>query len=140
MIDLKLLEYLDTYLTENRRNRFNTVLAKRTRHFTVATEDVYQLHNTSAVIRSCDVFGLQDIHIIENKYNSKVSRHVAKGSQKWTTFHRYKKDTNNTVECFEDLRKKGIVSKKIFTSSLGFLILKYAVEIPYNINIKDVKN
>jgi tRNA (guanosine-2'-O-)-methyltransferase len=56
MADLKLLEYLESYLTEHRRERFTSVLKQRTKYFTVATEDVYQLHNTSAVIRSCDVF------------------------------------------------------------------------------------
>jgi len=52
MIDIQLLQYLESYLTEKRLNRFNEVLSQRTKHFTVATEDVYQLHNTSAVIRS----------------------------------------------------------------------------------------
>jgi len=51
MIDLKLLDYLETYLTDKRKVRFEEVLSKRTKHFTVAIEDVYQLHNTSAVIR-----------------------------------------------------------------------------------------
>lgn len=59
MIDLKLLEHLESFLSENRKQRFADVLQQRTKHFTVATEDVYQLHNTSAVIRSCDVFGIQ---------------------------------------------------------------------------------
>ena len=67
MTDLKLLEHLETYLTDNRRERFGKVLAQRTRHFTVATEDVYQLHNTSAVMRSYDVFGNKEINIIEEK-------------------------------------------------------------------------
>ena len=70
-------------------------------------EDIYQQHNSSAVIRSCDIFGVQDVHVIENKYNSKVSRHVAKGSQKWLSFNRYRKDTNNTVDCFKNLRDNG---------------------------------
>ena len=70
MVDLKLLEHLESYLTQSRINRFDTVLPQRTTHFTVATEDVYQLHNTSAVIRSCDVFGIQEAHIVEEQ-NSK---------------------------------------------------------------------
>jgi len=65
MVDIKLLNYLETYLTENRLKRFNQVLSQRTKYFTVATEDVYQLHNTSAVMRSCDVFGIQELSIIE---------------------------------------------------------------------------
>ena len=52
MTDLKLLAYLEGFLTERRKALFTKVLSERTRHFTVAIEDVYQLHNTSAVLRS----------------------------------------------------------------------------------------
>ena len=102
-----LLPYLEGYVTDKRKELFKTVLEQRTRHFTIALENIYQQHNSSAVVRSCDIFGVQDVHVIENTYSSKVSRHVARGSQKWLSFHRYKEDTNNTVECFEQLRKDG---------------------------------
>ena len=70
MTDIKLLKHLEGYLTDQRKEKFLKVLSHRTNHFTVATEDVYQLHNTSAVMRSCDVFGIQELHIIEEQ-NSK---------------------------------------------------------------------
>jgi tRNA (guanosine-2'-O-)-methyltransferase len=103
MADLKLLDYLETFLTENRRNRFKKVLAQRTRHFTVATEDVYQLHNTSAVMRSCDVFGVQDVHIIEEVNSKSIDREIAMGAQKWVDLHRY----HTTKDCIKDLKTKG---------------------------------
>ncbi len=103
MIDLKLLHYLDTYLTDNRRERFNRVLSQRTRHFTVATEDVYQLHNTSAVIRSCDVFGVQDIHVVEEINSKRIDREIAMGAQKWVDLHRY----NSVKSCISELKAKG---------------------------------
>jgi tRNA (guanosine-2'-O-)-methyltransferase len=90
-----------------RKNLFRNILQDRTRHFTVVLEDIYQQHNASAVIRSCDIFGIQDVHVIENKYKSKVSRHIAKGSQKWLTFNRYNEDKNNTIDCLENLKSKG---------------------------------
>ena len=65
VIDPDALAYVESFLSPQRQEKFHKVLAQRTRHFTVATEDVYQLHNTSAVIRSCDVFGVQDVHIVE---------------------------------------------------------------------------
>ncbi|MGG8494925.1 TrmH family RNA methyltransferase [Tenacibaculum sp. TC6] len=107
MIDNDLLAYLEGYVTENRKNLFKKVLAERTKHFTVVLEDIYQPHNASAVVRSCDIFGIQDVYAIENRYTSKVSRHVAKGSQKWLDFYRYKKDGNNTQRCIQDLRDRG---------------------------------
>ena len=103
MNDLKLLEYLESYLTENRRERFKNVLAQRTKHFTVATEDVYQLHNTSAVIRSCDVFGIQEINIVEEINSKRIDREIAMGAQKWVDLNRY----HTTKSCMEDLRSKG---------------------------------
>lgn len=102
-----LLEYLESYVTENRKNLFQKVLNERTRHFTSVLEDIYQPHNSSAVMRSCDIFGIQDVHVIENKYSSKVSRHVAKGSQKWLTFHRYNQKENNTLDCIQYLKSTG---------------------------------
>ncbi|MFY0604388.1 MAG: RNA methyltransferase [Flavobacteriaceae bacterium] len=107
MIDKDLLVYLEGYLTEKRKHLFRKILEDRTRHFTVVLEDIYQQHNASAVVRSCDIFGIQNLHVIENKYVNKVSRHVAKGSQKWLTFERYNHDTDNTTTCINSLRKKG---------------------------------
>lgn len=107
MIDKKLLKYFEGFLTDKRKATFKKVLENRTRHFTVVLEDIYQPHNASAVVRTCDIFGVQDLHIIENKYVNRISRYVAKGSQKWITSHRFNIDGNNAKLCFEDLRKKG---------------------------------
>ncbi|MBT8265869.1 MAG: RNA methyltransferase [Bacteroidia bacterium] len=100
MIDIALLEHLESYLTEKRRARFYQVLSQRTKHFTVAIEDVYQLHNTSAVIRSCDVFGIQDVHIIEERNSKRIDREIAMGSQKWVDLHRY----HSAEDCLTELR------------------------------------
>jgi tRNA (guanosine-2'-O-)-methyltransferase len=103
MSDFKLLEYLETYLTDHRRSRFEKVLAKRTKHFTVATEDVYQLHNTSAVMRSCDVFGIQEVNIVEEVNSKSIDREIAMGAQKWVDLNRY----HTTKACLDDLKKSG---------------------------------
>lgn len=108
MIDYKYIEYLEQFVTEKRRALFKKVLEDRTRHFTIAIEDIFQPHNASALVRSCDIFGIQDMHVIEEKYQFYASRLVAKGAQKWVDFSMYnKKDTNNTLDCIDDLRKKG---------------------------------
>jgi len=83
-------------------------LDKRTRHFTVAIEDLFQPHNSSAVVRSCEVFGIQEVHIIENKYKFYASRKIAKGAQKWLDFSLHNKlNCNNTLSCIDELRNKG---------------------------------
>ena len=102
-MDLQLLAYLQSYLTERRRNLFERILAERTRHFTVVTEDVYQIHNTSAVMRSCDVFGIQDLHVIEEQLGKKVDREIAMGAQKWVDIHRH----TDVKLCISKLKEQG---------------------------------
>ena len=103
MVDLQLLEHLETFLTPHRLERFNKVLSQRTKHFTVATEDVYQLHNTSAVMRSCDVFGLQELNIVEESNSKSIDREIAMGAQKWVDLNRY----HSVKSCITDLKAKG---------------------------------
>jgi tRNA (guanosine-2'-O-)-methyltransferase len=107
MIDQKFLEYLEDFVTEKRKATFQQVLDKRTKHFTVVLEDIFQPHNSSAVVRTCDIFGIQDVHVIQNKYSSKVSSYVAKGSQKWLDIKNYNQAANNTQDCLDDLRAIG---------------------------------
>ncbi|AMC10033.1 rRNA methyltransferase [Lutibacter profundi] len=108
MPDYKFIEYLEQFVTNDRKELFKKVINNRTRHFTVAIEDIYQPHNASAVVRSCEIFGIQDVHVIENKYKFYASNQVAKGAQKWLDFKFYKeKDINNTLECINNLREKG---------------------------------
>lgn len=103
MNDISLLEYLEGYLTESRKVRFDAVLSQRTNHFTVATEDVYQLHNTSAVIRSCDVFGIQEVNIVEEQNSKRIDSEIAMGAQKWVDINRF----HSVKDCIKDLKKKG---------------------------------
>lgn len=102
-MDPALFTYLQTYLTERRKDIFQKVLAERTRHFTVATEDVYQLHNTSAVMRTCDVFGIQDLHVVEERLGKRVDKEIAMGAQKWVSLNRY----STITDCIKNLRDSG---------------------------------
>lgn len=103
MIDEKLVTYLESYLTDNRIERFNEVIAFRTKHFTVATEDVYQLHNTSAVMRSCEVFGIQELHVIEEQNVKRIDREIAMGAQKWVDLVRH----NSVNDAVEEIKAQG---------------------------------
>lgn len=103
MVDLKLLEYLEGFLTPERRLRFESILEKRTKHLTVAIEDVFQMHNTSAVIRSCEIFGIQEAHVIENRFGKRLDKNIAMGAQQWVDVRRYE----NSMECIDRLRSQG---------------------------------
>ncbi len=103
MVDPGLIAYLESFVSEDRLRRFAEVLQWRTRYITVAMEDVYHLHNASAVIRSADVFGLQDVHIIEERFGKRLDKKIALGAQKWVDIHRYP----TTEACLKSLRDKG---------------------------------
>ncbi|NND51318.1 MAG: RNA methyltransferase [Flavobacteriaceae bacterium] len=103
MVDLKLLEHLESYLTNRRQQRFLEVVSQRTKHLTVAIEDVYQKHNTSAVLRSCDIFGIQEVHIIEAENDLQIDREIALGAQKWVDLYHYP----SADTCIDNLRNKG---------------------------------
>ena len=105
--ELDYFNFISDFVTEKRRTTFDEVLNNRTKHFTLVLEDLYQKHNTSAVVRSCDIFGIQDVHIIENKYKSYMSNQVGKGSQKWLDFHRYREKQVNTQDCIDAIKSKG---------------------------------
>lgn len=103
MIDLELLDYLENFITPERKSRFLQVLQERTNMLTVAIEDVYQMHNTSAVVRSCDIFGIQEAHLIERRFGKRLDKDIAMGSQNWVDVHRYK----STTDCIISLKNKG---------------------------------
>lgn len=103
MVDTELLTYLESFVSEKRRNRFDEVLENRTKFITVATEDVFQLHNASAVIRSCDVFGIQEAHLIEERFGQRLDKNIAMGAQQWVDTHAY----TDARTCIGTLRDKG---------------------------------
>ncbi len=101
--DENYLQYLEEFITESRKEGFKRVLADRTKHFTVVCEDVYQLHNTSAVMRSCEVFGIQELNVVEQKFGKKIDKEIALGAEKWVDINRF----SNIQECINDLKAKG---------------------------------
>lgn len=103
MIDIDYLNYLEGFLTDNRKAKFLKVLENRTNHFTVAIEDVFQLHNTSAVMRSCEVFGVQQLNVVEEKFGKSIDKEIAMGAQKWVDVNRYE----SILNCVESLKNKG---------------------------------
>lgn len=103
MIDLDLLQYLEEFISPERRERFSRILRERTKYITVATEDVFQMHNASAVIRTCEVFGIQEAHLIEDRFGHRLDKNISMGAQQWVDVHRYER----TSDCMTALREKG---------------------------------
>lgn len=103
MVDLAYLSFLENILTENRKEKFLKVLEQRTKHFTVVVEDIFQLHNASAVMRSCEIFGIQELNVIEQRYGKKIDKEIAMGAQKWVDINTFDSISN----CMATVKKKG---------------------------------
>lgn len=105
-IDRDLRAYLATFLTDHKRELLPRLLLNRTRHLAVVVEDIYQPHNASACLRSSDCFGVQDVHVIENRNEFTTNRAVSLGAGQWLTVHRYD-GRNSTMDCLNGLRRSG---------------------------------
>lgn len=106
-MDEGLYAYLNDFVSSGRLELFNRIIKNRTRYVTVVMEDIYQPHNASAVLRSCDCFGIQDVHIIENKNEYQVNPQVALGSSKWLSLNKYNTEEQNTTTALNTLKKAG---------------------------------
>lgn len=106
-VDHGLLTFLSDFVTERRLERLRHVLEYRTRYITVALEDIYQPHNASAVLRTCDGFGVQDVHIIENRNSYTVNPDVALGSSQWLNLIKYNRGEDNTANAVRSLKEAG---------------------------------
>ena len=99
----ELIAYLSEYITENKKEKMSAVIKDRTRHVSIVLEDVFQAHNASAVIRSAECFGLQDIHVVEKLNTFTPFLSISKGASKWIDFYRYKRIDH----CVKELKQKG---------------------------------
>ena len=103
----QLTVYLSQFMLERRFQLFDHILSNRTEYLTIVLEDIFQSQNASAVLRTCDCFGIQDVHIIENDYNYKINPDVAMGADKWLDIHFYDQEQNNTRSALRKLKKEG---------------------------------
>ena len=101
-------EHLAQFVSDHKKQVVEKVLNLRTRYITVVLEDIFQSQNASAVIRTCECMGLQDVHIVENISKYSINPKVLKGANKWMDIkHHTSKKENNTVACVEKLKMDG---------------------------------
>jgi len=102
----ELFQYLSRYITRHKLDLFEQVLQYRTRYITIGLENIFQPQNASAVLRSCDLFGIQDIHIVENNNEYTINPQVALGASKWLNMYYYNEKEFNTPDLYTALRSK----------------------------------
>lgn len=103
----ELINHLSGFVTENRLSLFKKVLSERTRYITVVLEDIYQSQNASAVLRTCDCTGIQDVHIVEQQNEYEINRDVALGSNQWLSLHYYSEGSDNIYSSVMSLKERG---------------------------------
>ena len=98
-----LYDTLAEMMSEKRRELFDRLVLNRTRHIAVVLEDIFQSHNASAVLRSCDCFGVQDVHVVERQNKFNPAGDVSVGSDKWVNYYKHP----TIGECYERLHAQG---------------------------------
>ncbi len=137
----ELIKHFSELITTERWQLMNKIIADRTRYITVVLEDIFQAHNASAVLRTCDCFGVQDVHIIENRNQYTVNPDVALGASKWLNLVKYSEQEENTIACINNLKEKGYrivattphtddVNLEEFDLSKGKIALMFGSELP----------
>lgn len=92
----KAFEHISGFMVPERKEKLEAALKNRTRYVSVMLEDIYQPQNASAVLRSCDAFGVQNVHVVENRNTYRINPDVTMGAHKWLTLRRYKSRTIET--------------------------------------------
>ncbi len=106
-MEQQFIQYLEGFVNENRIHLLNKILESRTKYLTVVLEDIYQPHNANAILRTCDCFGIQDIHVIENRNKYSPNDQIAMGSEQWLSLTKYNHQINNSKQCLQTLKSEG---------------------------------
>jgi tRNA (guanosine-2'-O-)-methyltransferase len=99
-------DWLVGFLTPARIARLTEVLRQRTRHLTVVLDDIHQVQNISALLRSCEALGIQDVHVIEIRNALEPCPQIAMGAEQWLSVQRYAGSTN-VQDCIGRLKESG---------------------------------
>jgi tRNA (guanosine-2'-O-)-methyltransferase len=106
-IDKSVLAAFYDVISESKIEMFDRIARERTKFITVVLENIHQEHNASAVLRSCDCFGLKELHVIEKDNQYKVQRDIARGAGRWVDLYNYNQGENPSRDCVQKLKQKG---------------------------------
>lgn len=106
------IEALSPVVTSERLRRIEEVVASRTDNLTIVLDRIADPHNSSAVLRSADAFGVQSVHVIVGEHGFRASRGVSKGTHRWLDVTRYE----SAEACVRRLKKDGYA---IYVAAMG---------------------
>lgn len=101
------VSFYSQFLTPRRQKLLREKILYRTRYVSLALEDIFQTHNASAILRTCDCFGIQDVHLLEGRNPYEINEQVSMGSSRWMSLHRYQGEEASPERVIAGLRQKG---------------------------------
>lgn len=126
----KLLAAFYEMIPEAKRELFDKIAQERTKHITVVLENIYQEHNASAVLRTCDCFGIQEIHVVESKNQYKVQRDIARGAGRWVDMFNYNEGETALVDCISNLKNNGYKIVALTPEAKGYTVFDVPINEP----------
>ena len=106
-LDEKVYSELVQLVSEHKRELFDEIAAQRTDYINVVIENLYKEHNASAVLRTCDCYGIKKLHVIENENEYKVNRDISLGAGKWVDVETHTLGNPPAIACIKTLKKRG---------------------------------
>lgn len=106
-IDEKVLNEFYNIITENKIDKYEHIASERTKYITIVMENIQKDHNASAVLRTCDCFGIQNLHAIEKSVNYEIQRDIALGAGNWVDLHSHSEGISPSKECISKLKSEG---------------------------------
>jgi len=98
---------LKEFVTESRFQLFEKVLNERTDYVSLLIENIYQSHNASAIVRTAEALGVQELYVYERKNSFSPNEEISLGAQKWLNIQRYNESDITTAELFSQFKSKG---------------------------------
>lgn len=99
----KRIEYLSEFMTPERFSTLQNAVSQRTEYMTLCVENTFHSQNASALVRSCEAFGIEVIHSVENLCKFRPNENIVKGSDKWVEITHH----SNASELISELKGKG---------------------------------
>ena len=103
----EVLKQLYQLISPSKQELVELISSERTNYLTVVLEDIVKEFNSSAVLRSCDCFGVQELNIIAENQEFEVQRDIAKGSGNWVDVNTYAGNNSPGAQCLSELKNKG---------------------------------
>jgi tRNA (guanosine-2'-O-)-methyltransferase len=103
----KVLEEFYNIISESKIEMYDRIASERTRYLTLVLENIHQEHNASAVMRTCDCFGIQELNVIEKNNQYRVQRDIALGAGKWVDMFNFNEGNQVTKDCITKLKSQG---------------------------------